>query len=559
MSNLIKIRDMASKYDVSARTLRYYEDMGLISSTRTDDYAYRLYDEAAVKKLEQILVLRKLNISIKDIKQIFSASGSQIVLEVLGKKVNDIDAEVALLHELKKIVMEFIRQIEKSDFSNDSHVKKLYEKAKDIENKIENPLQHLMEVTTQLDSRKLPNVMVVKLPKFRAVTSGWTTDEYCGGDFWEWGEKNKHLLKNIVWDNDEFILDKEISCETSAFIFAINDDVTPSDTAPYEIIEVEGGLYATAICVDMDDDSMTSLYPQILKWLGGTNFTRDTSRDLMAHGLFTHSDVKKGLGYHQLQRYVPIKFNTDGWKTVYSLATDEVIRDFKIGTSAGGFNTNFIESSGDPTYTFLQNGIHVTNTKHDWDGIDINLKALNIPPNHYCAVDVSGKIIADIATKSRMWMAGMPGYDWLDSHSSTDGEYFRLQHTFPVIEGKPIPFIRVAGIAHPQISPFIIEGIEVTVKPFTEAPGYIESEKIKVIVVESDTDSYFEFIMPKSYNGDKEAFRKEIYDLHLDKWLTMDSNNKKQLTGNPDTFRQDENGHQVLMISIEQDYKKGLR
>lgn len=58
MGELIKIREMASKYDISARTLRYYEDMGLIQSTRSADYAYRLYDEVAVHRLEQILILR---------------------------------------------------------------------------------------------------------------------------------------------------------------------------------------------------------------------------------------------------------------------------------------------------------------------------------------------------------------------------------------------------------------------------------------------------------------------------------------------------------------------
>jgi len=31
MNNLIKIRDVSSKYDIIARTLRYYEDMGLSS------------------------------------------------------------------------------------------------------------------------------------------------------------------------------------------------------------------------------------------------------------------------------------------------------------------------------------------------------------------------------------------------------------------------------------------------------------------------------------------------------------------------------------------------
>ncbi|WP_313340027.1 MerR family transcriptional regulator [Sedimentibacter sp.] len=57
--------NVSSKYDITARTLRYYEDMGLLYSTRSDDYAYRMYDKNAVRRLEQILILRKLNISIK--------------------------------------------------------------------------------------------------------------------------------------------------------------------------------------------------------------------------------------------------------------------------------------------------------------------------------------------------------------------------------------------------------------------------------------------------------------------------------------------------------------
>lgn len=78
MENLAKIREISVKYNISARTLRYYEDMGLIESTRSDGYAYRLYDEAAIRRLEQILILRRLNISIKDIKSIFSTAGSEV-------------------------------------------------------------------------------------------------------------------------------------------------------------------------------------------------------------------------------------------------------------------------------------------------------------------------------------------------------------------------------------------------------------------------------------------------------------------------------------------------
>ncbi|MDD4165375.1 MAG: MerR family transcriptional regulator, partial [Eubacteriales bacterium] len=179
MNELIKIRDVSVKYDISARTLRYYEDMGLLTSTRSDDYAYRLYDGAAVQRLEQILILRKLNISIKDIGRIFNTSGSEVVLEVLGKKVDAIDEEVSLLHELREIVLEFIRQIENADFGKESDVKLLYEKAKEIETQLANvdyegnpsAVNRLLEVTEKLDN-KVPDIMIIRIPKFRAVTSG---------------------------------------------------------------------------------------------------------------------------------------------------------------------------------------------------------------------------------------------------------------------------------------------------------------------------------------------------------------------------------------------------
>jgi DNA-binding transcriptional MerR regulator len=168
MSELLKIRDVSSKYGISARTLRYYEDIGLIHSIRNGDYAYRSYDKSAVKRLEQILILRKLNINIKDIQRVFAASDSEVVLEVLGKKVTDIDEEVALLHELKDIVIGFIRQIEQADFSKDSDVKLLYDKAKEIETQLTNgdytgnpsPVHRLLEVTEKLEEKAVSRLLI---------------------------------------------------------------------------------------------------------------------------------------------------------------------------------------------------------------------------------------------------------------------------------------------------------------------------------------------------------------------------------------------------------------
>lgn len=312
MSELIKIRDMTNRYDLSARTLRYYEDMGLIESIRREDYAYRLYDEANVKRLEQILILRKLNISIKDIQRIFNTSGSEIVLEVLGKKVDDIDEEISLLHELKNIVLEFIRQIELADFGRESDVKLLYEKAKEIKAQIANVnyngnpsmVNRLLEVTEKLDN-KIPDIMIVRIPKFRAVTSGLISfEELFGGEFEPWQEAHNHLFKPVIFDAADFLCEKDGKVE---WIWALRDDVTKDDVSPYDIIEYPGGLYAVAVSVDGDGESNNKVRNKTERWLERTSFVIDKERGLMGHMIYVDDEIKEGLGYHQMNLYTPIK------------------------------------------------------------------------------------------------------------------------------------------------------------------------------------------------------------------------------------------------------------
>lgn len=312
MNELVKIRDMTVKYGLSARTLRYYEDMGLIKSTRSPDYAYRMYDEENIKRLEQILILRKLNISIKDIQRIFHTSGSEIVLEVLGKKVDDIDGQISLLHELKEIVLQFIHQIELADFGKESDVKLLYEKAKEIKTQIVNVdydgnpsvVNRLLEVTEKLDN-KVPDIMIVRIPKFRAVTSGiMTFEELFGGDFGPWQEDHNHFFKPVIFDAPDFLCGKDGNAE---WIWAVKDEVTEADTCPYEIIEYPGGLYAVAVSVDGDGESNDKVRSKTEKWLESTNFVIDSERELMGHMIYVDDEIKEGLGYHQMNLYTPIK------------------------------------------------------------------------------------------------------------------------------------------------------------------------------------------------------------------------------------------------------------
>lgn len=315
MNNLVKIREISVKYNVSARTLRYYEDIGLIESTRNDDYAYRLYDEAAIKRLEQILILRRLNISIKDIKRIFSTTGSEVVLEVLGKKVDNIDEEVFLLHELKKIVLEFIDQIKRLDFEKETDVKLLYEKAKDMETRITNTdyngnsvmANRFFEVTEKLNN-KVPDIMIVRIPKFRAVTSGVMSYDDIFGKFQLWQEAHNDFYEPIIFDAHDFLCENNGNLE---WIWRIKDEITEADTVPYKIIEHPGGLYAAAVSIDGDDESGHKVLHKIEKWIEKTNFVIDGSRATSVHMIYTDDEIRKGLGYHQMNFYAPIKLKND--------------------------------------------------------------------------------------------------------------------------------------------------------------------------------------------------------------------------------------------------------
>ena len=315
LSDLVKIREISVKYDVSARTLRYYEDMGLIKSIRSDDYAYRLYDKAAVKRLEQILILRRLNISIKDIKRIFSTTGSEVVLDVLGKKVDTIDEEVSLLHELKKIVLEFIDQIKRLDFEKETDVKLLYDKAKDIETHITNTdyngnsglAERFFEVTEKLND-KVPDIMIVRIPKFRAVTSGAMPYEDIFGKFQLWQEAHNDFYLPIIFDAPDLLCENNGNLE---WIWRIKDEITEADTAPYDIIEHPGGLYASAVSIDGDDESGNKVLQKIEKWLGKTNFVMDDSRATAVHMIYADDEIRQGLGYHQLNFYAPIKLKNN--------------------------------------------------------------------------------------------------------------------------------------------------------------------------------------------------------------------------------------------------------
>ena len=70
---LLNIGEVSQMTHVSIRTLRHYDQIGLLPATCVTDAGYRQYDEAALQRLHTILLFRELEFSLSDIRRIMDA------------------------------------------------------------------------------------------------------------------------------------------------------------------------------------------------------------------------------------------------------------------------------------------------------------------------------------------------------------------------------------------------------------------------------------------------------------------------------------------------------
>ena len=105
------ITQITRQYDVTPRMLRHYEKLGLISPSKRDDYAYRVYDDEAVRRLRQIIILRKLRIPLKRIAVVLDDESEESALAALRESLSELDSEISSLEKVRAILTEFIQRL----------------------------------------------------------------------------------------------------------------------------------------------------------------------------------------------------------------------------------------------------------------------------------------------------------------------------------------------------------------------------------------------------------------------------------------------------------------
>lgn len=114
--NMWTVHEMGKLTGVSARTLHHYDAIGLLKPSAMTRVGYRLYDETALKRLQNILMFRELEFPLKEIKSILDSPVFD-PQEALAQQIKLLELRRMHIDKLISFAREFQKEgVDKMDF-----------------------------------------------------------------------------------------------------------------------------------------------------------------------------------------------------------------------------------------------------------------------------------------------------------------------------------------------------------------------------------------------------------------------------------------------------------
>ncbi|MEK8128757.1 MerR family transcriptional regulator [Paenibacillus filicis] len=101
-----KVGELAKMTGLTVRTLRFYDQIGLFSPSGHSVTGHRLYNEADIRRLHQILSLKDLGLSLEDIQSVLNGhtyAPADIVAMQIKRVQKQIQTQQRLLAELERV------------------------------------------------------------------------------------------------------------------------------------------------------------------------------------------------------------------------------------------------------------------------------------------------------------------------------------------------------------------------------------------------------------------------------------------------------------------------
>jgi DNA-binding transcriptional MerR regulator len=95
-----KVGELAKRTGITVRALHHYDQIGLISPSRYSDTGHRLYSEADIAKLQQIMSLKDLGFALEEIKALIEKPGFKPD-EVIRMQLDRLNKQIQIQEQLR--------------------------------------------------------------------------------------------------------------------------------------------------------------------------------------------------------------------------------------------------------------------------------------------------------------------------------------------------------------------------------------------------------------------------------------------------------------------------
>jgi DNA-binding transcriptional MerR regulator len=115
----ISIGELAKKLEMSQRTIRYYEEIGLLNSIKRVEAGRRVYTDEDLRRLKLIKRLKIMGMTLSEMQELeamwtIEKSNDKVLrrlLELMGNHLRKIDDRITDLDILKNEIMEYQKRI----------------------------------------------------------------------------------------------------------------------------------------------------------------------------------------------------------------------------------------------------------------------------------------------------------------------------------------------------------------------------------------------------------------------------------------------------------------
>jgi DNA-binding transcriptional MerR regulator len=119
VSEEISIGELAKKLEMSQRTIRYYEEIGLLNSIKRVEAGRRVYTDEDLRRLKLIKRLKIMGMTLSEMQELeamwtIEKSNDKVLgrlLELLNNQLRRLDDRIADLNILRNEIVEYQRRI----------------------------------------------------------------------------------------------------------------------------------------------------------------------------------------------------------------------------------------------------------------------------------------------------------------------------------------------------------------------------------------------------------------------------------------------------------------